>query len=116
MIHSGFFHQMPGRRPIAMAIEQSANDPAAQHSLECLILGKWLPFSNNLFAGRKTANMQTFRICRPTTEASEIRSVRFLDAFFCHIGLQHGYWRLPFFVFLFLLFCLFFFFFLSQSG
>jgi len=69
------FHQVPGCRPIAMAIEQRANYPAAKHTSESLVFRLWLPLSNYLLAVGKTAHMQSFVVSRATAEAGKLRSV-----------------------------------------
>src|SRR5882724_2897935 len=74
------FHQVPGCRPIAMAIEQRANYPAAKHTSESLVFRLWLPLSNYLLAVGKTAHMQSFVVSRATVEAGKLRSVGFLNA------------------------------------
>jgi hypothetical protein len=40
-------HQMIGGRPIAMAIEQRADDAAVQDSLKSFIFSFWFPLCDN---------------------------------------------------------------------
>ena len=80
-ISAGFVHQMPGRGPVAVTIEQRADDAATEHSLESFVLLTRLPFRDDLFAVGKAADVQAFRICWSTTEAGKVGSVSFLNAF-----------------------------------
>ncbi len=69
---------MIGGRPIAMAIEQRADDAAIQYSGKSLILFLWFPFCYDFAVFRKTANMQTVRVRRPAAPAGIVRRVLFL--------------------------------------
>src|ERR1051326_2092176 len=71
---------MPGGRPVAMTVEQRADNAATQHAIERLVLLARLPLSDDLIAIREAAHVQTLRIRRSTTKASEIRGVSFLNA------------------------------------
>src|SRR6185369_12799552 len=73
LVGAALLHQMPCRRPVAVTIEERADDPAAQHSLECFVLLARLPLSDNLFAICKTANVQALRVRRSTAETREIQ-------------------------------------------
>src|SRR5690242_615668 len=42
-IRAALLHQVPRRRPVAMTVEQRADNPAAQHPFKRLILLAWLP-------------------------------------------------------------------------
>ena len=77
-------HEVVGGGPIAMTIEDGSGDAAAQHPRKCFLVGLRLPVSYYLFAGGKTANMQSFFVCRATAETLQIWSVSFLDAFLVH--------------------------------
>ena len=50
-------HQMIGRRPIAMAIEQRADDAAIQDSLERFVFFLWLPFRDDFAVFLETPDM-----------------------------------------------------------
>jgi hypothetical protein len=50
-------HQMIGSRPIAMAIEQRADDAAIQDSLESFIFFLWFPLCDNFAVFRETPDM-----------------------------------------------------------
>jgi hypothetical protein len=70
------FHQMIGCRPVAMTIEQCADDPAVQDSLERFVFFLRFPLSDDFasclrFIGvlQETTNMQAIRVCRAATEA-----------------------------------------------
>lgn len=52
-----FVHKVPRARPVAVAVEQSADDAAAQHSVKRFVLLAWLPFRDHLLAVWKAANV-----------------------------------------------------------
>src|SRR5215213_806534 len=81
LVGAGPLHQMPGRGPVAMAVEQSADDSAAQHSFKRFIFAAGLPLGHHVVAVRKTANVQALRIRWTTAKAGEVGSVGFLNAF-----------------------------------
>ena len=78
-VGAAFLHQVPRCRPVAVTIEERANNPTAQHSLKRFVLLTRLPLSDNLFAICKTPNVQTLRIRRSAAETREIRGICFLD-------------------------------------
>src|SRR5581483_1075775 len=82
MIKSGLLHQVIRRRPITMTIKQSADDPAAQHSRKRFLISFRIESRDDLIALRKTADVQTFLIGGPATEAGHVRRVSFLETFF----------------------------------
>ena len=49
MLGAGFFHQVIGRCPITVTVEQGANDPTAQHSGECFLICLWLEGRDDIF-------------------------------------------------------------------
>ena len=50
-------HQMIGRRPIAMAIQQRADDAAIQNALKSFVFFLWFPFRNHFAVFWETADM-----------------------------------------------------------
>ncbi len=50
-------HQMIGSRPIAMAIEQRADDAAIQYSLKSFVFSFWLPLCDNFAVLWETPDM-----------------------------------------------------------
>ena len=64
-----------------MTIEQCADDAAAQHALIRFVFEAWFPLGDDLIAIRKTANVQTLRISRATTETRKVRGESLLDTF-----------------------------------
>ena len=82
MVRAGVFHQMIGRGPVAMAIEQRADDSAVQDSGKRLVFLLRLPFSNDLAVFDEAANMQTLAVRWTATEAGILGSVLFLKRFF----------------------------------
>ena len=87
------FHQMIRCGPVAMTIEQCADDPAVQNSLECFVFLLRFPLSDDLaacsrFIGvlQETTDMQAVRVCRAATEANIFRRIFFLERlFFFHL-------------------------------
>ena len=71
-------HQMISRCPVAVTIEQRADDAAIQNAIKSLVLLLRFPLSDDFAILRETLNMQAVRIRRPTTPADIVRSVFFL--------------------------------------
>ncbi len=72
------------RRPIAMTVEQRADDAAIQNSGKRLVLFRRLPFGNDLAVLRKAANPQSLRIRRAAPPARIVRSILFLERLVTH--------------------------------
>ena len=92
-VGAGFLHQVPGSGPVAMTIEQRADNAAAQHARKCLVLFARLPLSDNFIAVRKAADVQSLWIRGATSETGKIWCKGFLDAFvhlFCTLNLVLG--------------------------
>src|SRR5436853_4543527 len=85
MIQSSFLHQVVRRRPVAMAIEQCADNSAAQHPRECFLISFRIESRDDFIALRKAANVQTLFIRRPAAETGHLRRVDFLETLFIHI-------------------------------
>ena len=81
LVGAALLHQVPCRRPVAVTVEERADDPAAQHSLKRFVFLTRLPLRDNLVALGETANVQALRVRRSTAETRELRSVSFLNAF-----------------------------------
>lgn len=62
-------HQKNRRRPIRVAIEQSANDTAIQHPRKRLMMRFGVPDGDDLIPIRKARDMQSLLIRRATAEA-----------------------------------------------
>ncbi len=71
-------HQMIGCRPIAMTIEQRADDAAIQNPIKSFVFFLWFPFSNDFAVFRETSDMQSMRVRRSATPARVVRSKFFL--------------------------------------
>lgn len=69
MVRASSFHQMIGRRPVAMTIKQCADYPAIQYARKCLEFFLRLPFGHDFAIIGKTADPQPFGIRRSTTPA-----------------------------------------------
>ena len=78
-IFTGLVHQMPGRRPIAVAIEERPDDAAIQDSGKRFVARLRFPFRDDFFAAHKTANVEALRIRRATPKAGIFRRVFFLE-------------------------------------
>ncbi len=84
MIQSGLLHQIVGRSPVAVTIEQCADNAPAQHSRKRFLIGFRLERRDNFIAARKAANVQAFFIRGTTAKAGIVRRVCFLDALFSY--------------------------------
>src|SRR5205807_10481990 len=82
MVRSGFLHQVISRGPIAMTIEQRADDAAAQHSRKGFLISLGLERRDDFIATWKAANVQTFFIRRTATKAGIVWRVSFLETLF----------------------------------
>ena len=78
-IFAGFVHQVPGRGPIAVAIEQRSDDAAIQDTGKRFVTRFRCPFRHDLAAAHKTADVKTVRIRRSTPKARIFRRVFFLE-------------------------------------
>ena len=63
------FHQEIGGSPVRVAIEQSPDYSAIQHSGKGLVMRLGVPGCDQLVTFGKTPNMQTLFIRRPAAEA-----------------------------------------------
>ncbi len=80
MVHTGAFHQMVSRRPVAMTVEERADDAAAEHSRKCFLISLGLKLSDNLVALLKATDVQAVFIRGPATKARIVWRVSFLNA------------------------------------
>lgn len=78
------FHQVPGRGPVAMAVEEGADDAATQHSGKRLLVSFRLEVGYDFIALGEAANVQALFIRRTAPETGKVWSVGFLYAFFSH--------------------------------
>ena len=72
------FHQMISRCPVAVAIEQCADDAAIQDSIKGFVFFLWSPLSDDFAVLQETSNMQSVRVRRAATPADIVRSIFFL--------------------------------------
>ena len=72
------FHQMISSCPVAVAIEQCADDAAIQDFIKSFVFFLWSPLRDDFAILQETSNMQPVRICRTATPADVVRSVFFL--------------------------------------
>src|ERR1700730_18872923 len=72
------FHQIVGRRPVAMAIEQRPDYSAVQNSRKRFVLLFRFPFRDDFVIFWETANVQTGWVRRAAPPASVIRRITFL--------------------------------------
>src|SRR5262245_47032605 len=87
MIKAGLFHQVIGGGPVAMAIQQRADDAATQHPWERFLVGLRFERRDDFVTFRKAANVQSLFISRATAKASHVGCVGFLKTFF-HASVQ----------------------------
>ena len=82
MIFACLFHQVPGCRPVAVAIEQRADDAAIQDAGKRLVFRLRFPFRHDLVAScvpsSETADAQAFRVGWSAAETGVVRRVFFL--------------------------------------
>ena len=64
-----------------MAIEESADNAAIQHTWERLVLLARLPLGYDFGSFYKAPDVKTIRVRGPTAETGVVRCVRFLEAF-----------------------------------
>lgn len=77
-------HQVHRRSPVAVAVEQRADDAAAQDVLERLVVFLGLPLRDRLVALGEAANAQPLRVRRTTAKAGVLRGVASLQTGFRH--------------------------------
>src|SRR4051812_21297822 len=80
---------MPGGRPVAVAIEERADDPAVQNPRERLIFFLWHPLGHDFIAADETANVEAVGIRRAAAEAGVGRRAKFLERLGFAVG--HDY-------------------------
>ena len=80
----GSLHEIPSRRPVAMAIEQRPDDPAVEDSLKGLMMRLRDPVGDDFITANKTSQPQAPAIGRSTTKAFVARRECFLQAFLGH--------------------------------
>ena len=83
-------HQMIRCRPVAMAIEQRADDAAIQDPSKRFVFFLGFPFSDHFAIFWKTSDMQSIWVRRATTPANVVRSVFFLERLVTHLGNKSG--------------------------
>src|SRR5216684_3310041 len=86
-------HQHHRRRPVAVAVQQRADDAAVQDVVERRVMRLRRPVADELVPLANAADTQPFVVRRPAPEAAVLRSPRFLDAFFGHRGIVPERWR-----------------------
>jgi hypothetical protein len=67
------------RRPVAVTIQQRADDAATQHSGERFLISFGFESGDNLLTLGKAADVQTFLVRGPTAETRHVRRVSFLN-------------------------------------
>ena len=80
------FHQMISRRPIAVTVEQCADNAAVQRASKSFVFLVRLPLSDYFVILRIAPDVQPFWICRAATEAGTVGSVFFLKRLVTHGG------------------------------
>lgn len=83
---AGLRHQVPGRGPIGMAIEQRADDATVEHAGEGFVMRLRMPLGDDgAVLRREAADAQPLGVGGSAAEAGVVRRVAFLEA-----GLGHG--------------------------
>src|SRR5947208_2470967 len=73
------FHQHHRRRPVAVAVEQCADDAAIQNVVERGVVRFGRPVANEFVALTKAADAQTLVVGGTASEAAILRSPGFLN-------------------------------------
>jgi hypothetical protein len=84
MIRAIALHQMICRGPVAVAVEQRADDATTQHPGEGFLVSLRLKFRHDFIAMREAANVQATIVCLAAAEAGVVWGVSFLKAFNAH--------------------------------
>ena len=84
MIGAITLHQEVSRGPVAVAIEQRANDATAKHAAKRFLISLRLKVGYYLVALNKAADPQTLLIGWAAAEAGVLRSVGFLQTLVVH--------------------------------
>src|SRR5712691_8599651 len=95
MIHSGLLHQVVGRGPVAVTIEQRPDNPATQHSRKSFLISLRLESGDDFIALRKASNVQALLVRRATTKARIVWRVSFLNTFFVRVHQIKGSFLAP---------------------
>ena len=81
MIRAGFLHQVIRGGPVAVTIEERANNSATQHSGKGFLISRRLESRDHFIAFGEAANVQSLFIRWPTSEARHLRRIGFLETF-----------------------------------
>src|SRR5262249_10134245 len=93
-LSSGLLHQMVGRRPVAVAVEEGADDAAVQDPGEGLVVGLGHPIREHLVPLHEAADVQRLAVRVDAAEAGVLRGVTLLQAEVAHgICRQRVTWR-----------------------
>src|SRR6185369_16861860 len=85
MLRARLLHQMISSGPVAVAIEQRPDDAATQYPGKGFLPGCPIEGGNDFVTVREAANVQALFVSRPTTKASIVGRVSFLDTFFHNV-------------------------------
>jgi hypothetical protein len=81
-------HEVPRGGPIAVAVEQGADDAAVENPGKCRVVRAWFPGRKERAVGPgKTADMQTLGVGGTAAEADACWRIAFLQA---GVGARHG--------------------------
>jgi hypothetical protein len=83
-VRLGALHQMIGRSPIAVTIEQCSDNAPVQHTGKCFVFWFRLPFGDDFIVLGKTADAQSIRVSRTTAPARILWCIFFLKRFVTH--------------------------------
>jgi hypothetical protein len=73
--------QRVSRCPVAVTIQNRANNPAIQHSLERVVLRSWLPLGHYDISFYPALEMESVPVRRPAAEADTLGSESVLETF-----------------------------------
>ena len=80
LVGAALLHQVPRCSPVAMTVQERADDTAVQHAVIGFVFRARLPLGDDHIAVGEAADVQTFWVCRAAAEAGEIWRERFLNA------------------------------------
>src|SRR5207249_3623264 len=83
-ILAGLLHEMHGRGPVAVAIEQRAAYAAVEDAVEGLMMRLRPPLADQFVPFGEASDAQSFFVRRAASEAAVVRRVGFLKALFRH--------------------------------
>ena len=83
-LQTALLHEVPGGRPVAVAIEKGADDAAVEHAGESLVVCFGLPGGHDFRTANKAPDAQPLGIGRAATKAAAGGRILLLQAWVVH--------------------------------